>query len=237
MGGMHQRDLADNTQNVREMCCHFLFVAHSQGVADGASLLHTTPQPTTLNVLRPSPSPTARSTMQHERVTHSHSSTDQILSTATASSSQQVGVARQFRHKIGGETWEHDLLFDARIDSDSDSGEREMYASLVQDQGPEVRFHPFPRRAADSVPTSTTRHPNKLSLRSPTTRTCDTPNVTRMASSALPLMRPQRRPHDSFRFRQSSVLMDSISSSLTSASPMVVCAAVSRILALRPLRN
>ena len=128
-------------QIIHKMCvkcvCHF--VAHSQGVADGASHLHTTPQPTTLNVLCPSPSPTARSTMQHERVTHSHSSTDRILSTATASSSPQVGVARQFRRKSGGEAWEHDLLFDARIDSDSNSGAREMYASLVQDQGPDVR--------------------------------------------------------------------------------------------------
>ena len=98
---MHQRDLADNTQNVREMCCHFLFVAHSQGVADGASLLHTTPQPTALNVLRPSPSPTARSTMQHERVTHCHSSTDRILSTATASSSRQVVLRNSFDAKVG----------------------------------------------------------------------------------------------------------------------------------------
>ena len=106
--------------------CHFLFVANSQGVADGASLLYTTPQPMTLNVLRPSPSPTARSTMQHERVTHSHSSTDRILSTATTPSSRQVGVARQFRRKSGGEPWEHDLMFDARIDSDSNSGAREM---------------------------------------------------------------------------------------------------------------
>ena len=96
--------------------CHILFVAHSQGVADGASLLHTTPQLTTLNVLRPPPSPTARSTMQHERVPHSHSSTDRILSTATASPSRRVGVARKFRRKSGGEAWEDDLLFDTRID-------------------------------------------------------------------------------------------------------------------------
>ena len=75
--------------------------------------------------------------MQHERVTHSHSSTDRILSTATASSSRQVGVAQQFRRKGGGEAWEDDLLLDARIDSDSNSGAREMYASLVQDQGPQ----------------------------------------------------------------------------------------------------
>ena len=107
-----------------------------------------------------------------------------------------------------------------------------------------LRFPPFPRRAADSIPTSISRRPNKLSSRRPTTRTRDTPNVTRVASSALPLMHPQRRPpalsllaHHSFRFRLSSVLMDSISSSLTSASSMVVCAAVSKILASRPLRN
>ena len=81
--------------------CHFLFVANSQGVADGASLLYTTPQPTTLNVLRPSPSPTARLTMQDERVTHFHSSTDRILSTATASSSRQVVLRNSFDAKVG----------------------------------------------------------------------------------------------------------------------------------------
>ena len=92
-------------QILHTMCvkyaCHFLFVAHSQGVADGANHLHTTPQPTTLNVLRPSPSPTARSTMQHERVTHFHSSTDRILSTATASSSRQVVLRNSFDAKVG----------------------------------------------------------------------------------------------------------------------------------------
>ena len=110
-----------------------------------------------------------------------------------------------------------------------------------------LRFPPFPRRAADSVHTSTSRRPNKLSSRRPTTRTRDTPNVTRVASSALPLMHPmhpQRRPpalsflaYHSFRSLQSSVLMDSISSGLASASPMAVFAAVFRILASRPLRN
>ena len=145
--------------------CHFLFVAHSQGVADGASHLHTTPQLTTLNVLRPSPSPTACATMQHERVTHFHSSTDRILSTATASSSQQVGVARHFRRKSGGEAWEHDLLFDTRIDF----GQRLRRARnvCVHRAGPRSRCTfsfltfaspSFPRRAADSIPTSATQH-------------------------------------------------------------------------------
>ena len=101
MGGMHQQDLADTTHNLHEMCVSHLFVAHSQGVADGASLLQMTPQPTTLNILCPAPSPTARSTMQDEHVTHFHSSTDRILSTTTASSSQQVVLRNSFDTKVG----------------------------------------------------------------------------------------------------------------------------------------
>ena len=158
-------------QIIHTMCVkcarHVLFVAHSQGVADGASHLHTTPQPTILNVLCPSPSPTSRSTMQHERITHSHSSTDRILSTATASSSQQVGVARQFWRKSGGETWEHDLLLDARIDFGQRLRRaRNVYVPRARPRSRStfsfLTFAAPPSHAADSIPTST-RRPNKRS--------------------------------------------------------------------------
>ena len=55
MGGMYQQDHGDNAHNLPEMCVSlfsFCFVSHSHGVADGARLFYTTPQPTTLNAMR-----------------------------------------------------------------------------------------------------------------------------------------------------------------------------------------
>ena len=55
MGGMYQQDHGDNAHNLVEMCVSlfsFCFVSHSHGVADGARLFYTTPQPITLNAMR-----------------------------------------------------------------------------------------------------------------------------------------------------------------------------------------
>ena len=53
MGGAHRRDHADTAHNLLKMCVSLL---HSFLIliawTDGASLFYTTPQPTTLNVLR-----------------------------------------------------------------------------------------------------------------------------------------------------------------------------------------
>jgi hypothetical protein len=98
------RYCAPIVQNVRVTS---LFVSQSHGVEDSASLFYTTPQPTTLNVLRqyalhvlfvpPAPFPAARSTaLRPPRVTHSHSSTSRIHPNATASSCQRVGTVGEW---------------------------------------------------------------------------------------------------------------------------------------------
>ena len=121
-------------------------------VVDGASLFHTTPQPTTLNVLRcmsylyPQPlPPTARSTaLQRQFATHSHSLTsrthtldrDRIVVPAGWDSWGKIAVLRDgFDAKAWGEAWERDLSSDSGIDSDDEAGTRKLYSSLVQDQG------------------------------------------------------------------------------------------------------
>ena len=48
---MYQWDRADNAHNLPEMCVSLFLVSHSHGVADGARVFYTIPQPTTLNVM------------------------------------------------------------------------------------------------------------------------------------------------------------------------------------------
>ena len=131
------------------------FVSHSHGAADGARLFYTTPQPTTLNVLRqyalhvlfvlPSPDGAFDSTAAPVRnpfpfVNKPNTlDCDRIVVPASWDSWGKIVMLRDgFDAKAWGEAWERDLSSDARIDSDSDDGARKMYASLVRDQGPKV---------------------------------------------------------------------------------------------------
>lgn len=133
------------------------FLSHSHGV-DGASLFYTTPQPTTLHVLRqyalhvlfvpPAPSPdgaldsTAAPVRNPFPFAHKPNTLDRdrIVVPAGWDSWGKIVVLRDgFDAKAWGEAWERDLSSDAGIDTDSTDGARKMYASLVQDQGPKVR--------------------------------------------------------------------------------------------------
>ncbi|KAH8984242.1 dynein light intermediate chain-domain-containing protein [Lactarius akahatsu] len=121
----------------------------------GASLFYTTPQPTTLNVLRqyalhvlfvpPAPSPDGAldSTAAPVRnpfpfaLKPNTLDRDRIVVPAGWDSWGKIAVLRDgFDAKAWGEAWEHDLSSDAGIDMDGEASARKLYASLVQDQGP-----------------------------------------------------------------------------------------------------
>lgn len=121
----------------------------------GASLFYTTPQPTTLNVLRqyalhvlfvpPAPSPdgaldgTTAPMRNPFPFAHKPNTLDRdrIVVPAGWDSWGKIAVLRDgFDAKAWGEAWEHDLSSDAGIDLEGDAGARTLYASLVQDQGP-----------------------------------------------------------------------------------------------------
>jgi hypothetical protein len=167
MGGAHRRDYADPAHDLPKMCVPLQIlsslVSHSHGMADGASLFYTTPQPTTLNVLRqyvlhtlfvpPAPSPDGALDSTAAPVRNPFSfvykpntlDRDRIVVPAGWDSWGKIVVLRDgFDAKAWGEAWERDLSTDTRIDSDSDDGARKMYASLVEDQGPKVRSNLLP---------------------------------------------------------------------------------------------
>ena len=149
MGGMHQRDPADTTHNVREICVS-LFVRCS--FSRRCRWREPPPyDPAADDTQRPASTPFTDGALDNAGrarnsfpFVHRPNTLDRDRIVVPAG-----GIAQQFRRKSGGEAWEHDLLFDARIDSDSNSGAREMYASLVQDQGPSVVSHSHD--AADGV--------------------------------------------------------------------------------------
>ncbi|KAF8261673.1 dynein 1 light intermediate chain [Lactarius quietus] len=122
----------------------------------GASLFYTTPQPTTLNVLRqyalhvlfvpPAPTPdgaidgTAAPVRNPFPFSHKPNTLDRdrIVVPAGWDSWGKIAVLRDgFDAKAWGEAWERDLSSDAGVDMDEEEdGARKLYASLVQDQGP-----------------------------------------------------------------------------------------------------
>ncbi|KAH9036025.1 dynein light intermediate chain-domain-containing protein [Lactarius deliciosus] len=121
----------------------------------GASLFYTTPQPTTLNVLRqyalhvlfvpPAPSPdgaldsTAAPVRNPFPFAHKPNTLDRdrIVVPAGWDSWGKIAVLRDgFDAKAWGEAWEHDLSSDAGIETDGEASARKLYVSLVQDQGP-----------------------------------------------------------------------------------------------------
>lgn len=129
----------------------------STSVTDGAGLFYTTPQPTTLNVLRqyalhtlfvpPAPAPDGSldgaAAPARNAFPFSHKPNtldrDRIVVPAGWDSWGKIAVLRDgFDAKAWGEAWEHDL--ESGVDSGgSDAGAQEQYAALVQDQGPKAR--------------------------------------------------------------------------------------------------
>ena len=129
-------------------------------VTDGASLFYTTPQPTTLNVLRqyalhtlfvpPAPAPdgafdgAAAPARNPFPFLHKPNTLDRdrIVVPAGWDSWGKIVVLRDgFDAKAWGEAWEHDLPSDSGVDDGgSEAGARKQYAALVQDQGPKVRL-------------------------------------------------------------------------------------------------
>jgi dynein light intermediate chain 1, cytosolic len=129
-------------------------------VTDGAGLFYTTPQPTTLDVLRqyvlhtlfvpPAPAPDGAldgaAAPARNAFPFSHKPNtldrDRIVVPAGWDSWGKIAVLRDgFDAKAWGEVWEHDL--ESGVDSGgSEAGARKQYAALVQDQGLKARvFH------------------------------------------------------------------------------------------------
>ena len=188
-------------------------------VTDGTGLFYTTPQPTTLNVLRqyalhtlfvpPAPAPDGAldgaTAPARNAFPFSHKPNtldrDRIVVPAGWDSWGKIAVLRDgFDAKAWGEAWEYDL--ESGVDSGgSEAGARKQYASLVQDQGPKARVFHF--LLSYTVPTnhnsrrhshhSTIQHRNKPSWRRTTTRTRDALIVTLVAFSAVPLTPPLRQ--------------------------------------------
>ncbi|KAH9983550.1 DLIC-domain-containing protein [Russula compacta] len=120
----------------------------------GAALFYTTPQPTTLNVLRqyalhtlfvpPAPAPDgaldgvaapARNPFPFLQKPNTLDR-DRIVVPAGWDSWGKIAVLRDgFDAKAWGEAWEHDLLSEPGVDGWSEAGARKMYAALVPDQG------------------------------------------------------------------------------------------------------
>ena len=110
MGGTHRRDHAYTAHDLLKMCVsllHSFLILMACTAAQASSTRHRNRQHSTscantrsMSYLYPQPlPPTARSTaLQHQCVTHSHSSTSRIHSTATASSCQPVGT-------VGERSW------------------------------------------------------------------------------------------------------------------------------------
>ena len=140
-------------------------------VADGPNIFCTTPQPTTLNVLRqytllflppsPSPRPRCSAAQLHRCINHSHSFI--IHSTATASFFTQGGTVEE-RSQCYATTFKTS----------------QMYASLDT-----------PRSYRDP---STIQRSNKSFSQRTTTRTRAARITTPMGSSALPRARTRRQP-------------------------------------------
>ena len=130
-------------------------------VTDGVGLFYTTPQPTTLNVLRqyalhtlfvpPAPAPdgaldgAAASARNAFPFSHKPNTLDRdrIVVPAGWDSWGKIAVLRDgFDAKAWGEAWENDL--ESGVDSGgSEAGARKQYAALVEDQGPKARVFRF----------------------------------------------------------------------------------------------
>jgi len=125
---------------------------------DGAGLFYSTPQPTTLNVLRqyalhalfvpPAPAPdgtldgAAAPARNPFPFLHKPNTLDRdrIIVPAGWDSWGKIAVLRDgFDAKAWGEAWEYDL--ESGVDDEgSEAGARKQYAALVQDQGLKVRL-------------------------------------------------------------------------------------------------
>ena len=139
MGGMHQRDLVDNTQNVREMCVS-LFVRCSFSRR--------------CRWRKPPPyDPAADDTQRSASIPFTDGALDNAARARNSFPFVHRPISRPRPHRRPGRLVLCDS-FDAKVwarqrspiccsipelTSDSDSGVREMYASIVQDQGPDVR--------------------------------------------------------------------------------------------------
>ena len=181
-------------------------------VTDGAGLFYTTPQPTTLHVLRqyalhtlfvpPAPAPDGAldgsAVPARNAFPFSHKPNtldrDRIVVPAGWDSWGKIAVLRDgFDAKAWGEAWEDDL--ESGVDSGgSEASARKQYAALVEDQGPKARvFHlllsctrPTEHNSRRHCHHSTIQHRNKPSWRRTTTRTPDAPIATLAAFSAVP---------------------------------------------------
>ena len=188
---------------------------------DGAGLFYTTPQPTTLNVLRqyalhtlfvpPAPAPDgaldgavapARNAFPFSHKPNTLDR-DRIVVPAGWDSWGKIAVLRDgFDAKAWGEAWEYDLESDADSGG-SEAGARKQYAALVQDQGPKARAFDFLLSYVVLMPTDhnsrrhshhlTIQHRNKPSSRRTMTRTRDAPIATLVVFSAVPSTPPLRQ--------------------------------------------
>lgn len=164
MGGAHRWNHADTAHGLSQVYASYYSSLHihlSTFVTDGASLFYTTPQPTTLNVLRqyalhtlfvpPAPAPDGAldgaAAPARNAFPFSHKPNtldrDRIVVPAGWDSWGKIAVLRDgFDAKAWGEAWEHDL--ESGVDSGgSEAGARKQYATLVQDQGPKARVFLF----------------------------------------------------------------------------------------------
>ena len=164
MGGAHRWDHADTAHGLSQVYASSyssLFVStYLSFFTDGAGLFYTTPQPTTLNVLRqyalhtlfvpPAPAPDgaldgaaapARNVFPFSHKPNTLDR-DRIVVPAGWDSWGKIAVLRDgFDAKAWGEAWEYDL--ESGVDSgESEAGAQKQYTALVQDQGSKARvFH------------------------------------------------------------------------------------------------
>lgn len=163
---------------------------------DGAALFYTTPQPSTLNVLRqytlhllftpPAPSlgvaagTEAPAPIRNPFVFHHRPNTldrDRIVVPAGWDSWGKIGVLREgFEARVWGEAWDTDLVDGS--ETEDASGAKRMYRALVPDQGAKVSsasdihiYSSFPPQSPRRCLHLMLRWRNKLSLRSITTKT------------------------------------------------------------------
>lgn len=203
--------------------CWYNFVLSTRPLIDGASLFYTTPQPTTLNVLRqyalhalfvpPAPAPdgaldgSAASARNPFPFLHKPNTLDRdrIVVPAGWDSWGKTAVLRDgFDAKAWGEAWELDLFSESDVDEGSGTGARKQYATLVPDQGPKARIITYRFSTSYSGTDadchsrprsrrSTIQRRNKPSSLRITTRTRVVPTATRAAFSVA-LWTPLRRP-------------------------------------------
>jgi dynein cytoplasmic 1 light intermediate chain len=163
VGGAHRWDHADTAHGlppVYASSTHLFSFPLICLCLDGAGLFYTTPQPTTLNVLRqyalhtlfvpPAPAPdgaldgAAAPARNPFPFLHKPNTLDRdrIVVPAGWDSWGKIAVLRDgFDAKSWGEAWEQDL--ESGVDyGGSEGGARKQYAALIQDQGAKARvFH------------------------------------------------------------------------------------------------